>query len=230
MSSTVYLVPCPIAEDALHTLSPQILDAVKQCDVFFVENERSARRFLKKIWREMVIDNYKWFVIEDVQSARAFREQVQQGLNIGIISEAGCPGVADPGQALVAIAQEMMVKVVPLTGPSSILLALMASGLNGQHFSFQGYLPIENSQRIKALKELEADTRKKGTTHIFIETPYRNNQMFSAIISNLHPDIRLCIAVDITGSAEFIRTLHLKEWKKQAPELHKKTVIFLIGR
>jgi 16S rRNA (cytidine1402-2'-O)-methyltransferase len=229
MSSTVYLIPCPIAEDALHTLSPQILDAVKQCDVFFVENERSARRFLKKIWREMVIDNYQWFVIEDEKSTRAFREQAKQGHHIGIISEAGCPGVADPGQALVSIAQEMMLKVVPLTGPSSILLALMASGLNGQHFSFHGYLPIDNMQRVKALKELEAETRKHGTTHIFIETPYRNNQMFSAIISNLHPDIRLCVAVDITGPAEFIRTLPLKEWKKNVPELHKKTVIFLIG-
>ena len=229
MSTTVYLVPCPISEDALHTLSPQVLDAVKQCDTFFVENERSARRFLKKIWRDMVIDNYKWFVIEDEQSARAFREQAKQGVNIGIISEAGCPGVADPGQALVAIAQDMMLKVVPLTGPSSILLALMASGLNGQHFSFHGYLPIENSQRTKALKELEAETRKKGTTHIFIETPYRNNQMFSAIIASLQPDIRLCVAVDITGPGEFIRTLPLKEWKKQVPELHKKTVIFLIG-
>jgi len=230
MSTTVYLVPCPISEDALHTLSPQVLDAVKQCDTFFVENERSARRFLKKIWRDMVIDNYKWFVIEDEQSARAFREQAKQGGNIGIISEAGCPGVADPGQALVAIAQDMMLKVVPLTGPSSILLALMASGLNGQHFSFHGYLPIENSQRTKALKELEAETRKKGTTHIFIETPYRNNQMFSAIIASLQPDIRLCVAVDITGPGESIRTLPLKEWKKQLPELHKKPVIFLLGR
>jgi 16S rRNA (cytidine1402-2'-O)-methyltransferase len=230
MSPKVYLIPCPIAEDALHTLSPQVSDAVKQCDVFFVENERSARRFLKKIWREMVIDNYKWYVIEDEQSPRAFREQGKLGKNIGIISEAGCPGVADPGQALVAIAQEMMLPVVPLTGPSSILLALMASGLNGQHFSFHGYLPIENSQRIKALRELESETRKKGTTHIFIETPYRNNQMFSSIISNLHPDIRLCVAVDITGPAESIRSMKISDWKKQTPELHKKPVIFLIGK
>lgn len=230
MSSKVYLIPCPIAEDALQTLSPQITDAVKQCQVFFVENERSARRFLKKIWREMVIDDYQWFVIEDEQTPRAFREKAKQGLNIGIISEAGCPGVADPGQALVAIAQEMQLNVVPLVGPSSILLALMASGLNGQNFSFHGYLPIDNSQRVKALKELEAETRKNGSTQIFIETPYRNNQMFSSITNILQPDLRLCVAVDITGPGESIRTLQIREWKKQAPELHKKTVIFLIGR
>ncbi|HSF44937.1 MAG TPA: SAM-dependent methyltransferase [Chitinophagaceae bacterium] len=230
MSSKVYLIPCPIAEDAVHTLSPQVLDSVKLCHVFFVENERSARRFLKKIWREMVIDHYQWFVIEDEQSPRAFREQAKQGRNIGIISEAGCPGIADPGQSLVAIAQEMMLSVVPLVGPSSILLALMASGLNGQHFCFHGYLPIDNLQRVKALKELESETRKKGTTHIFIETPYRNNQMFSSITANLQSDIRLCVAVDITGPSESIRTMPLKEWKKQVPELHKKTVIFLIGK
>jgi 16S rRNA (cytidine1402-2'-O)-methyltransferase len=230
MSSKVYLIPCPIAEDAVHTLSPQVLDSVKLCDVFFVENERSARRFLKKVWREMVIDNYQWFVIEDEQSPRAFREQAKQGRNIGIISEAGCPGIADPGQTLVAIAQEMMLNVVPLVGPSSILLALMASGLNGQHFCFHGYLPIDNLKRVKALKELESETRKSGTTHIFIETPYRNNQMFTAITASLQPDIRLCVAVDITASSESIRTQKIGDWKKQVPELHKKTVIFLLGQ
>lgn len=230
MSSKVYLIPCPIAEEALHTLSPQVLDAVKQCEVFFVENERSARRFLKKIWREMVIDNYKWFVIEDEQTPRAFKDQARLGKNIGIISEAGCPGVADPGQALVAIAQDMNLAVIPLVGPSSILLALMASGLNGQHFCFHGYLPIDNLARIKALKELEAETRRKSTTHIFIETPYRNNQMFAAITGNISPDLRLCVAVDITGAAESIRTMKIGDWKKHVPELHKKPVIFLLGQ
>ncbi len=230
MNAVIYLIPCPIAEDALHTLSPQILDSVKECEVFYVEDERSARRFLKKIWREMVIDNYKWFVIQDKEAGHQFKQQVSAGKKIGIISEAGCPGVADPGQHLVAIAQDMKAKVVPLTGPSSILLALMASGMNGQHFSFSGYLPIDTSLRMKSLRELEADITKTGATHIFIETPYRNNQMLQSILNTLQPNLRLCLAVDITGKDEFIKTMSLGEWKKALPELHKKTCIFLLGK
>lgn len=229
MSAKVFLIPCPIAEDAIQTLSPTVLDAVKQCGVFFVENERSARRFLKKLWKEMVIDDQQWYVIEDEQSKAAFREKARQNRNIGIISEAGCPGVADPGQSLVAIAQDMNLQVIPLVGPSSLLLALMASGMNGQLFCFHGYLPIDAAQRNRALREMEADIRKKGTTHFFIETPYRNNQLFTAIMNGMHPDIRLCIAVDITGPAESIRTMPVREWKRQVPELHKKTAIFLLG-
>jgi 16S rRNA (cytidine1402-2'-O)-methyltransferase len=230
MSTTVYLIPCPIAEDAVHTLSPQILDAVKLCEVLFVENERSARRFLKKIWKEMVIDNYKWYVIQDSNAPHIFGQHAKAGKTIGIISEAGCPGVADPGQELVAVAQELKLKVVPLVGPSSILLALMASGMNGQQFCFHGYLPIDSLLRVKALKELESETRRKGTTHLFIETPYRNNQMLESILKNLQQDLRLCIAVNITGSDESIITKTLGEWKKNIPELHKKTVIFLLSK
>jgi 16S rRNA (cytidine1402-2'-O)-methyltransferase len=230
MNAVIYLVPCPIAEDATDTLSPQILESAKLCEVFFVENERSARRFLKKIWRDMVIDDYKWFVIQDKEAHFEFRKQVQAGKKIGIISEAGCPGVADPGQHLVAIAQEMNAKLVPLTGPSSILLALMASGMNGQHFCFNGYLPIDTTHRMKALRELEADIHKKNTTHIFIETPYRNNQMLQSILHTLHPDLRLCVAVDLTGPGESIKTMCLGEWKKSQPDLHKKTCIFLLGK
>lgn len=230
MNALVYLIPCPIAEDAIHTLSPQITDVVKQCEVFFVENERSARRFLKKIWREMVIDNYQWFVIQDQNAIPEFRKQLNAGKKIGVLSEAGCPGVADPGQHLVAVAQEMHARLVPLTGPSSILLALMASGMNGQHFSFNGYLPIDTSQRMKALRELEADITRKGSTHIFIETPYRNNQMLQSILNTLQPSLRLCIAVDITGAAESIKTMSLADWKKNLPDLHKKTCIFLLGK
>lgn len=230
MNSVIYLIPCPIAEDAIHTLSPQIPDAVKQCEVFFVENERSARRFLKKIWREMVIDNYQWFVIQDKEANSEFRKQVLAGKKIGIISEAGCPGVADPGQHLVAIAQDMKATLVPLTGPSSILLALMASGMNGQLFCFNGYLPIDTTHRMKALRELEADINKKSTTHIFIETPYRNNQILQSILNTLQPTLRLCIAVDLTGQDESIKTMSLAEWKKNTPDLHKKTCIFLLGK
>ena len=227
--STVYLIPCPIAEDALDTLSPQTLPAVKKCEIFFVENERTARRYLKKLWREMVIDDYGWFVLKEEGTDTAFRKAIKEGKTIGIISEAGCPGVADPGQELIAIAQEMRVKIIPIVGPSSILLALMASGMNGQNFSFRGYLPIDNNQRIKALKELELLVRKENSTQIFIETPYRNNQMLQTMIQHLHPQTRICVAMELTGPNEWIRTMSCADWKKEEVDLHKKTVIFLIG-
>ncbi len=227
--SRVFLIPCPIAEDALDTLSPSILQAVKQCEVFFVEDERSARRFLKKIWREMVIDDYRWHLVQSKEAHTQFRTAVKENRQIGIISEAGCPGVADPGQDLIALAQEMQVTVHPLVGPSSILLALMASGMNGQRFSFIGYLPIDTGKRLKTLREIEAVSLKDRTTQIFIETPYRNNQVFQSIMNTCAPKTRLCVAVDITGKEESIRTMTITEWKKNIPELHKKTVIFLIA-
>lgn len=227
--SNVYLIPCPISEEGIDTLSPQILPAVKKCQEFFVENERSARRFLKKLWREMIIDEYKWFVLKEEDTEREFRRAIKEGKSIGIISEAGCPGVADPGQELIAVAQYMKAKVIPLVGPSSILLALMASGMNGQHFSFRGYLPIENTQRIKAIKELEASARKDNSSQIFIETPYRNNQMLQTMIQHLHPHTRVCVAMELTGPGEWVRTMSCAEWKKETVDLHKKTVIFIIG-
>ncbi|MGB4772251.1 MAG: SAM-dependent methyltransferase [Chitinophagaceae bacterium] len=230
MNNKLFLIPCPIAEDAVHTLSPEVLTAVQQCQVFFVENERSARRFLKKIWKEMVIDDYSWFVIQDEGAAAQFRTQALSGKNIGIISDAGCPGVADPGQDLIAIAQEMQLTIHPLVGPSSILLALMASGLNGQQFQFHGYLPIQEQDRQKALKKLEAEVVKSGTTQIFIETPYRNNALIQTIIRTLDPNTRLCIAVDVTGTEESIRTKEIATWKKEEINIHKMTAIFLIGK
>ena len=229
MESHIYLIPCPIADDALDSLSPSILPAVKLCQVFFVEDERSARRFLKKIWKEMVIDDYQWHLVQSKEAKTQFTLAVNNQQQIGIISEAGCPGVADPGQDLVSLAQELRVAVRPLVGPSSILLALMASGMNGQHFSFLGYLPIDTGNRIKALRELEAASLKGKTTQIFIETPYRNNPMLHSILNTCKPQTRLCIAVDITGKGESIRTMTISEWKKSVPELHKKTVIFLIA-
>ena len=230
MNNKLYLIPCPIAEDAIQTLSPEVLDAVKQCEVFFVENERSARRFLKKIWKEMVIDNYQWYVIQDEGAPSAFRQQLKSGKNVGIISEAGCPGVADPGQALIAIAQEMKIAVHPLVGPSSILLALMASGMNGQQFKFNGYLPINEQERARALKQLEGDILRTGTTHIFIETPYRNNQLIQTITKTLDTSLRLCVAVDVTAPSQSIRTLPISEWKKSASDIHKRPAIFLLGK
>ncbi|MCU0384854.1 MAG: SAM-dependent methyltransferase [Flavihumibacter sp.] len=227
----VYLIPCYLDEEHLEVIPAYVLEAVQQCQVFFVENERTARRFLKRIWKEMVIDNYDWFTIHkaEMEVKDQFRQQLQRGKNIGIISEAGCPGVADPGQVLVAVAQQMGAVVKPLVGPSSILLALMASGLNGQHFQFHGYLPIDAGARNKMLKELEQESIKTGCTQLFIETPYRNNALLEAILQQCRPDSRLCIAVDITGTNEVIQTRTMRDWQKNKPELHKRPAVFLIG-
>jgi 16S rRNA (cytidine1402-2'-O)-methyltransferase len=226
----VYLIPSLLDEDGIETIPSYIITAVKNCQVFFVENERTARRYLKRLWKEMVIDNYEWFTIHkaEEQVQTVFKEKLKQGKNIGIISEAGCPGVADPGQLLISTAQEMNVQIKPLVGPSSILLALMASGMNGQRFQFIGYLPIENTQRIKTIKELEAESQKKSCTQIFIETPYRNNQLIEAIIQNCKPSTRLCIACDLTGKEEWIKTKTIADWKKEKVDIHKRPAIFLL--
>src|SRR6478735_8791103 len=152
----VYLIPTFLDESSMHTIPPYVLDAVKKCNVFFVENERTARRYLKSLWREMVIDDYEWYNMKEANDEirAAFHQKIKEGKTIGIISEAGCPGVADPGQVLVNLAQQRNVQVKPLVGPSSILLALMASGMNGQQFQFVGYLPIDQPERAKAIKNL----------------------------------------------------------------------------
>jgi 16S rRNA (cytidine1402-2'-O)-methyltransferase len=231
--ATVYLIPSQLDDQGLGVIPAYITSAIRACNVFFVENERTTRRYFKQLWKlvhpgeDIVIDSYTWHVIgEDTQSA--FRKYIKEGLTIGIISEAGCPGVADPGQALVAIAQDMHAKVKPLVGPASILLALMASGMNGQQFHFHGYLPIDNQQRIKAIRELESLSAKQDCTQVFIETPYRNNQLIDAIIKNCNGNTRLCIATNITGPEEWIRTKTVNEWKKDIPDIHKRPAIFLL--
>ena len=232
MIGKVYLIPTVLHDDekALEALPSYILDAIKDCSVFFVENEKTARRFFKKLWKEMVIDNYEWYAIhkaeEDVKTK--FIQLLKEGRNIGIVSEAGCPGVADPGQILIEAAQQMSATVHPLVGPSSILLALMASGMNGQCFQFVGYLPIESSARKKTIKELEEYSHKKKCTQIFIETPYRNNQLISDILNTCKPETKFCIAVDITASTESIKTKTIKGWKQQISELNKRPAIFLL--
>lgn len=230
MPATIYLLPTVLSEGVTACLPSYILDAVKECNVFFVENERTARRYLKLLWREMVIDDYEWFNMSEAnaQTASAFNQKIKEGKTIGIISEAGCPGVADPGQALVQIAQERNVLVKPLVGPNSILLALMASGMNGQHFQFAGYLPIDIGERAKAIKALEAESKQKECTQIFIETPYRNNQMLETILKICHPQTWICIAADITGKTECIQTKTVQQWKAAVPQLHKRPVIFLL--
>jgi 16S rRNA (cytidine1402-2'-O)-methyltransferase len=230
MTGTVFLIPTFLYDQAIETIPAYVLDAVKQCRVFFVENERTARRHLKLLWREMVIDEYKWFTIhkaeEEVQ--RTFTQLLKEGNNIGILSEAGCPGVADPGQLLVNAAQKVGAVIKPLVGPSSILLALMASGMNGQQFQFNGYLPIDNNERKAAIKDLENESAKKNCTQIFIETPYRNNHLIKQVVETCKPQTQLCIAVDITSPSETIVTKTIAEWKKQLPDIHKKLAIFLL--
>ncbi|HEV8273515.1 MAG TPA: SAM-dependent methyltransferase [Chitinophagaceae bacterium] len=229
MAATVYLIPSLLHEEGLRAIPSYITDIVKQCQVLFVENERTSRRYLKALAKEIVIDNYEWFTMAvDDETAKAFRKKINEGKTIGIISEAGCPGIADPGQQLVAIAQEMNVDVRPLVGPNSILLALMASGMNGQQFKFNGYLPIQNPERNKAIKELEAESSKKNCTQIFIETPYRNNQLIDALFSNCQPSTKICLAVDLTSEKEFIKTRSVAEWKKDKPDIHKRPAIFLL--
>jgi 16S rRNA (cytidine1402-2'-O)-methyltransferase len=228
-SGMVYLIPTVLHEDALESIPAYIKDAVMRCSVFFVENEKTARRFLKKIWKEMVIDDYTWYAIhkaeEDVQ--QQFLAALRAGNHVAIISEAGCPGVADPGQILVAAAQQAGYSIKPLVGPSSILLALMASGMNGQQFRFNGYLPIDSTERKKKIRELEAESQKQHCTQICIETPYRNNQLLQDILQTCHPETRLCIAIDITAPNEWIKTRSVAQWKKETLDIHKRPAIFL---
>lgn len=230
MQSQIYLIPSVLDEAAVQTILPYVIDAVKQCKVIFAENERTARRFLKSICKEMVIDDFEWFTIHKTENEvlDVFRQKIKEGINMAIISEAGCPGIADPGQLLIAAAQEMNAKVKPLVGPSSILLALMASGMNGQQFEFVGYLPIDTAERIKAIITLEILSQKKSSTEIFIETPYRNNQLLETLLKTCKPSTKLCIAAELTSEREYIKTKTVAEWKKEKPDLHKKPALFLI--
>lgn len=226
----VILIPTVLHEDADNSIPPYVIEQAKLCDTYFVENEKTARRYLKKYWREMVIDNYQWRTIHKAEDAvvTEFISLLKQGKNIGIISEAGCPGVADPGQILVAAAQEKGFEVCPLVGPNSILLALMASGMNGQSFSFHGYLPIDSLEKKKAIAQLEQDSHKKNTAQIFIETPYRNNQLIKDLLQYCHPQTKICIAVDITAPTQWIKTKTVAEWKKETVDIHKRLAIFLL--
>ena len=229
MAATVYLIPSLLHEEGLRSIPSYITGIVKQCSVFFVENERTTRRYFRRLWKEMIIDDYEWFTMtNDNPNTDSFRKKIKEEKTIGIISEAGCPGIADPGQQLVAIAQELNIEVKPLVGPNSILLALMASGMNGQQFKFAGYLPIKNPERNNAIKDLESESAKKNCTQIFIETPYRNNQLMEALLLTCQPLTKVCIAVDLTGPTELIKTKTVGEWRKSKPDFHKRPAIFLL--
>ena len=228
----VLLLPMLLHEEGWEAIPKDIDQWIKSCDVFFVENEKTTRRYFKKIWREMVIDNYQWFTIHQVEEAQInnFIQILKSGKTIGIVSEAGCAGIADPGQLLVNAAQQLGATVKPYMGPSSILLSLMASGFNGQGFTFNGYLPIDATERKKKIQQLEQIVTSNGIAQLFIETPYRNNPLLEAILQTCHPTTQLCIGVDITGPTESIKTATIQYWKNNKPELHKKLAIFILGK
>jgi 16S rRNA (cytidine1402-2'-O)-methyltransferase len=230
----VILIPTVLDTDsAAQQCMPQyIINAIQQCSVFYVENERTARRYFKSIWKEMVIDNYEWVTIGKTEDniKKQFTAHLQQQKTIGIVSEAGCPAIADPGHQLIALAQQQNITVQPLVGPNSIVLALMASGFNGQNFSFNGYLPIETNERNKKIKELEQKVINENCTQLFIETPYRNNPLLKAILQNCAPTLLLCIAKNLTSEKEWVKTKSIAQWKLEIPELHKEPVIFVLGK
>lgn len=228
----LYLIPTTLGEtEPLEVLPISIKQAIETIDHYIVENEKTARHFIKKILPrksqpELHIEQLNKFTEPD--SIPAYLDPCLNGLNIGVLSEAGCPGVADPGADVVRLAHEKGIQVVPLVGPSSILLALMASGLNGQNFAFNGYLPIEAGERKRSLKMLERLSKEKNQTQLFIETPYRNDKLFQDVIKYLAPGTLLCLAVDITLPTEFIKTKTVGDWRNESLELHKRPAIFLI--
>ena len=227
---SLYLIPIPIAEGAVGTLSPQIHEQTLRIRFYFVENVRTARRFLKSIHPTIVIDDLQFSEIDKHKGPdkKLLKQWLQAGNDVGVMSEAGCPGIADPGAELAAVAQGMSAKVVPLTGPNSIILALMASGLNGQSFCFSGYLPVKEPARSQRIKQLEQTSKKEHQTQLFIETPYRNNQMLDELIKHCMPATRICIAQHISAADEYIRTMTAAEWKKDKPVLEKQPAVFLI--
>jgi 16S rRNA (cytidine1402-2'-O)-methyltransferase len=228
--ATVFLIPAPLDAEQPEPIPAYILPAIKSCKVLFVENERTARRYLKKLDRSIVIDDFIWHTIHKAEQEvqQHFINAIKLDQTIGIISEAGCPGIADPGQLLVEVAHKQGATVKPLVGPSSILLALMASGMNGQQFAFVGYLPVEEQQRKKRLMQLEELSAKQNSTQVFIETPYRNNQLLHTILKSCKPNTKLCIAADLTGDQEMIQTKTIAQWKIQKPDLHKRPVIYCL--
>mgnify|MGYP000499876608 CR=1 FL=1 len=228
----LYLIPTTLGETDLDRILPAYNnEIVNRLDFFIVEDVRTARRFLKKINPDTDIDSKTFYVLNQhtrLEEIAGFLKPLSEGREVGVISEAGCPAIADPGADVVAIAQEKGFKVVPLVGPSSILLALMASGFNGQSFAFNGYLPVQPADRTKSIKRLENRAHNEKQSQIFIETPYRNMKMLQDIISVCQPTTRLCIAADITLETEFIRTKTIMDWKNQLPDLNKRPCIFIL--
>ncbi|MFO8236112.1 MAG: SAM-dependent methyltransferase [Bacteroidales bacterium] len=232
MQGKIYLIPIPIGDDQLESTIPsKVPEVVRNLNHFIVENIRTARRYIRQLSREKNIDNIKFYILNKYTSEQEyanFFQPVNQGYDIGIISEAGVPGVADPGGEIVRLAHKKNIEIIPLVGPSSIILALMASGLNGQNFAFRGYLPIKKNERVKAIKQLEKISRTEGKTQIFMETPYRNMQLLSSLLDSCSSNSLLCIATNITSPNEFIKTQEIGKWKKNPPDLNKLPTIFLL--
>ena len=234
MKGKLYLIPTPLGDtDPFAVLPANISEIINTLDHYFVENEKSARHFLKKAGIKKPLQEIQLFPLNEHTEENEIISYLQlliKGTDAGIISEAGCPAVADPGADLIRMAHQNKLKVIPIVGPSSIILALMASSLNGQNFAFHGYLSREKNIRAKELKSLEAESKRKNQTQIFIETPYRNSQIVDAVIENCEPNTYLSIAVDLTLPTEFIKTATVNEWKKQKPDIHKRPAVFLIHK
>lgn len=232
MSGTLFLFPVTIGDTSLEQVIPEVnRELIRDIRFFIVENIRTARRFLKKNDPGIDIDTLTFYELNkrtEQSQIASFLKPLEEGHDMGVMSEAGVPAVADPGADVVSVAQRKGLRVVPLVGPSSILMSLMASGFNGQSFAFHGYLPIDATEKIKYIKKLEGRVYSEDQTQMFIETPYRNNRLLEDLIHACRPTTKLCIAADITGKDEFIRTLSISEWVKKKPDLNKKPAIFLI--
>ncbi len=232
--ASIYLIPTPLSDTPIDQVTPSYnTTVIRSLKHFIVENIRTARRFLKQVDKSIDIDQLTFYELNqhtDLNTISSYLKPIAEGNSIGIISEAGCPAIADPGADIVAIAQAKGINIVPLVGPSSILMSLMASGFNGQSFAFIGYLPIEKGQRSARLKQLEKRIYAEHQTQIFIETPYRNAQLLGELCTTLQPQTKLCVATDITGSQQNIQTHTITQWKKLQDkiDIHKKPTIFLI--
>ena len=228
----LYLIPTPLAENSLDKIiTPELVKTITNLNYFLVENIRTARRFISSLNIDVNIENLH-FQLLDKNTSQIDADQIcvplLEGVDVGVMAEAGCPGIADPGNLAVSYAHRHDIQVIPLVGPSSIFMALMASGFNGQSFTFHGYLPIDKMKRINSIKSIEKEAVNKKQTQIFMETPYRNNQLLEDLIKNCQSGTKLCIAKNVSGAQEMIKTKPIKDWKKSRPDLHKVPAIFLI--
>lgn len=231
MNGNLYLLPSTIGDTAIDNVIPKyIQEVIQNIKVYIVENERTARRQLIKMGIKTPIDDLQFYLLNKHTDRKEIADYLMpcKEQHVGLLSEAGVPCVADPGGDIVAIAQQKNIKVVPLVGPSSILLALMASGMNGQNFTFHGYLPVKPHERVRKIKEIEQQSAKQDQTQIFIEAPYRNNQLLKDMLSTCQSYTRICVASNITQDNEFIKTKTAADWKKTKIDLHKKATIFLL--